>query len=98
MRYASVCDGTPVYKRCPECKKSLEARKFYKDSTQQDGLALWCKSCMNCGVVRDRPVYGDGERQFGDPTEGQIANECLAIQASWSPSVRESRKKVRPMR
>ena len=86
------------YKRCEGCAKHLENRKFYKDSTQPDGLMTWCKSCVNCGVNRDRPVYGDGERQWGDPTEQQIAESCLSFQASWSPAVRESRKKVRAMR
>lgn len=88
---------TPVYKKCPECSKWLEARKFYKDLTKPDGLAAWCKSCMNCGVVHDRPVYGKGERQWGDPTEDQIAAACLRFQASWSPAVRESRKRIRCM-
>jgi hypothetical protein len=84
-----------LYKKCPECSRWLENRKFYKDPTKEDGLMSWCKSCVNCDVVRDRPAYGDGERQWGDPTEKQIANACLQFQASWSPAVRESRKKPR---
>jgi hypothetical protein len=86
-----------VYKKCPECRKWHEARKFYKDSSKPDGLMAWCKSCVNCDVARDRPVYGNGERQFGDPTEEQIAAACLQFQSGWSPAVRESRKKIRPM-
>lgn len=84
-----------LYKKCAECGIWLERRKFYKDSTKGDGLMSWCKSCVNCGVKRDRPVYGDGERQWGDPSEQQIAAACLALQASWSPAVRESRRKPR---
>jgi hypothetical protein len=87
-----------LYKRCPECSKHLEARKFYKDSTQPGGLAVWCKSCMNCGVTIERAVYGNGERQWGDPSEEQITAACLRFQASWTPAVRESRRKVRCMR
>ncbi len=94
-RRARVRENVPVYKRCPECEKDLEARRFYKDSTQQDGLASWCKSCMNCGVVRDRKVYLSAERQLGDPSECQIKAACLAIQSSWPPSVMDSRKVVR---
>jgi MinD superfamily P-loop ATPase len=86
---------TTVYKRCPECKKWHEARKFYKDSTTPDGLMSWCKSCMNCDIVRDRPAYGNGERQFGDPTEEQIAAECRLFQAKWSDKVRHRRKNAR---
>jgi MinD superfamily P-loop ATPase len=85
------------YKRCSECKRHIEIRKFYKDRTQPDGFSSWCKSCMNCGVVRERAVYGDGERQWGDPTEEQIARECLRFQASWSNKVRQSRKGIRQM-
>lgn len=88
---------TSAYKRCPECKKHLEGRKFYKHPTNPDGLMNWCKSCVNCGVIRDRPVYGDDERQWGDPTEEQITRECLRIQSAWSDRVRESRRKVRVM-
>ncbi|NBW21713.1 MAG: hypothetical protein EBR82_78525, partial [Caulobacteraceae bacterium] len=61
-----------VYKKCPECRKFLEARKFYKHPDSPDGLMAWCKSCMNCGTVRERPVYNDGERLLGDPSEEQI--------------------------
>jgi hypothetical protein len=86
------------YKKCPECKRWLERRKFYKDSTKADGLMNWCTSCVNCGVVRERPVYGGGERQWGDPTEEQIAAACLMFQAGWSSEVRESRLKVRSMK
>jgi len=87
-----------AYKRCPECSKWHEARKFYKDSTKPDGLSAWCKSCMNCGVTVERAVYGNGERQWGDPSEEQITAACLRLQASWTPAVRESRRKARAAR
>ena len=86
------------YKRCPECKKHVEARKFYKDVTQPDGLAPWCKSCMNCGVVVEKAVHGNGGRLLGDPGEGQIAAACLRFQASWSDRKKRSRKGIRLMR
>ena len=87
-----------LFKRCNECRKWLEVRRFYKHPAQPDGLMPHCKSCQNCGVVRDRPVYGNGERQWGDPTEEQIAAECLRFQAGWSQATRESRRRVRAMR
>ncbi|NDD04999.1 MAG: hypothetical protein EB078_08840, partial [Proteobacteria bacterium] len=81
-----------VYKKCPECRKFLEARKFYKHPGSPDGLMAWCRSCMNCGTVRERPVYNDGERLLGDPSEEQIAAACAAIRETWSHSVRERRR------
>jgi hypothetical protein len=81
-------------KRCSGCKKWHEDRKFYKNPSKPDGLMDECKSCHNCDIVRDRPVYGDGERQFGDPSEEQIAAACLQLQATWTDKVRESRRKA----
>jgi hypothetical protein len=86
---------TTVYRRCSECKKWHEARKFYKDASKPDGLMSWCKSCVNCEVVVDRPPYGNGERQLGDPTEEQIAAECRRLQSKWSDKVRQRRRNTK---
>jgi|LakMenEpi03Aug12_release.lakeMendotaPanAssembly.Ray.scaffolds.fasta_scaffold918429_2 hypothetical protein len=82
-------------KRCEGCKKWKDYRKFYKHPKKPDGHMDECKSCHNCDIVRDRPIYGDGEPMLGDPTEDQIARECIRLQASWSDKVRESRRKAK---
>jgi hypothetical protein len=36
---------TPKTKVCTRCKKRRKLDLFYKDKTQKDGHASWCKTC-----------------------------------------------------
>jgi hypothetical protein len=36
---------TPKTKTCTRCHKRRKIDQFYKDKTQKDGHASWCKTC-----------------------------------------------------
>jgi hypothetical protein len=37
--------ATPKTKVCSRCQKRRKIDQFYKDRTQKDGHASWCKPC-----------------------------------------------------
>ena len=80
-------------KRCPECGTEKHRSKFYSHALNPDGLMRHCKACHN-GVAATAATQRREklERQWGDPTEEQIAAACEAIRAGWSDEVLAGRR------
>lgn len=68
---------------CAQCGKTKRAINFYA------GMAH-CKLCHNAGIERER--WASPDRQWGDPSEEQIAEACEAFKASWTPKMKQRRK------
>lgn len=70
---------------CTQCGKTKRAINFYSGMSH-------CKLCHNAGVQRQ--LWASPERQWGDPSEEQIAEACAAFKASWTPKEAARRKKM----
>ena len=83
-------------KRCSECGEIKAAGKFYKHPDEPDGLMRHCKACHNgCTEMIARVRAENLERQWGDPTEEQIAEKCEIIRSGWSPKECQKRKAMK---
>lgn len=70
----AVLQSTPQV--CTQCGKQKTAANFYAGMRH-------CKLCHNAGVERER--WASPDRQWGDPSEEQIAKACMEFKASWTP-------------
>lgn len=90
MNLASI-----VPKVCVQCGKEKPAGKFYRHPAESDGYMRHCKACHN-GIternVREKPVVT--ERQWGDPTEEQIAAATAAIRQRWNKKTHKRRRSM----
>lgn len=85
--------GLALGKRCIECGNEKPLSKFYKHPAEPDGLMRRCKGCHNGITSRnklERPVVT--ERQWGDPSEEQIARATSAIRESWNAKTYRKRR------
>lgn len=80
-------------KLCSECGKTKPVSKFHKHPTERDGYMKVCKWCRNGGQeLAARHARESLDRQFGDPTEDQIAALCLKLRLGWSEKETRKRK------
>lgn len=90
MNLASI-----VPKVCVQCGKEKPAGKFYRHPAEADGYMRHCKACHNGTTElnqRERPVVT--ERQWGDPTEEQIAAATAAIRQRWNQKTHKKRRSM----
>lgn len=82
-----------MWKTCAECGVEKDIRKFFKHSSEPDGLMQNCKAChIGTTELNQQRLAESNERQWGDPTEDQIAVACLAIQNEWTIKERIKRR------
>lgn len=83
------------WKVCNECHRDLLATKFYTHTGEPDGLMKHCKACHNGltdRIEQERVVAL--ERQWGDPSEEQIARAAAVIRQRWDAKTLVRRKKM----
>lgn len=85
---------TPLgWKTCCECGVEKLLAKYYRHPAEPDGFMRHCKACHNgCTRLACERRTAALERQWGDPSEEQIAAACLRLQAGWSEGVRKRRR------
>lgn len=80
------------WKICVECECEKLRTKFYCHPQSADGLMPHCKACHNgCREVNERMRIESLERQFGDPSEEEIAKRAEKIRSEWDEGTREKR-------
>lgn len=79
--FGSVCSGieaaSVASKKCTKCKSNKTVGDYHKSSKSSDGLASWCKSCVNSirRENRKRTYTAENKRRWAIKTRYGITTD-----------------------